>query len=51
DTFYASGFNGQNVFIIPSKKLVIVRFGLTRTPNEEYGANQFLKNVISSINL
>ncbi|CAF2936074.1 unnamed protein product [Rotaria sp. Silwood2] len=50
DLFYAGGFNGQHVFIIPSKKLVIVRFGLTRTPNEEYGANQFLKNVISSIN-
>ncbi|CAF3354326.1 unnamed protein product [Rotaria socialis] len=51
DMFCASGFNGQNIFIIPSKKLVIVRFGLTRTPEEEYGANQFLKNVISSINL
>jgi CubicO group peptidase (beta-lactamase class C family) len=50
DLFYAGGFNGQHVFIIPSKKLVIVRFGLTRTPNEEYGANEFLQNVISSIN-
>jgi CubicO group peptidase (beta-lactamase class C family) len=47
--FYASGFDGQAIFIIPSKKLVVVRLGLTKTPGGEYGANEFLKNVISSI--
>jgi len=49
DMFYASGFDGQAIFIIPSKKLVVVRLGLTKTPGGEYGANEFLKNVISSI--
>jgi CubicO group peptidase (beta-lactamase class C family) len=29
DTFYASGFQEQRVFVIPSKKLVLVRFGAT----------------------
>ncbi|CAF1466753.1 unnamed protein product [Rotaria sordida] len=49
DMFYASGFNGQNLFIIPSKKLVVVRLGFTKTSNKDYGANDFLKTVISSI--
>jgi CubicO group peptidase (beta-lactamase class C family) len=49
DMFYASGFDGQAVFIIPSKKLVVVRLGLTKTADGEYGANEFLKNIISSI--
>jgi CubicO group peptidase (beta-lactamase class C family) len=29
DTFILSGHDGQNVFVIPSMKLVIVRLGLT----------------------
>lgn len=29
DLFYASGYQGQNIIIIPSKKTVIVRLGLT----------------------
>ncbi|CAF1227626.1 unnamed protein product, partial [Rotaria sordida] len=49
DMFYAAGFDGQRVFIIPSKKLVVVRLGLARTPKEEFGANEFLKNVVNSI--
>ncbi|CAF3515435.1 unnamed protein product [Rotaria sp. Silwood1] len=49
DMFYASGFDGQSIFIIPSKKLVVVRLGLTKSPDGEYGANEFLKNIISSI--
>ncbi len=47
--FYASGFDGQATFIIPSKKLVVVRLGLTKAPGGEYGADNFLKNIISSI--
>ena len=49
DMFYASGFDGQTIFIIPSKKLVVVRLGLTKIPGGKYGANQFLKNIINSI--
>ena len=49
DMFFASGFDGQAVFVIPSEKLVVVRLGLTKTPGGEYGANDFLKNIISSI--
>lgn len=33
DLFYASGFEGQNIMIIPSKKVVIVRLGQTQDRN------------------
>lgn len=44
DMFYAVGFGGQYIFIIPSKKLVVVRNGL-----HEIDENKFLKEVIQSI--
>jgi CubicO group peptidase (beta-lactamase class C family) len=44
DMFFADGFGGQNIYIIPSKKLVIVRLGL-RNINE----NKFLREVLSTI--
>ncbi|CAF1408487.1 unnamed protein product [Adineta steineri] len=49
DMFYFSGFDGQSVFIIPSEKLVVVRLGLTKAPDGNYGADQFLKEIVSSI--
>lgn len=37
DTYLASGHEGQDVMIIPSRKAVVVRLGLTRGPAaEEY---------------
>jgi CubicO group peptidase (beta-lactamase class C family) len=44
DLFYASGFGGQNIYIIPSKKLVVVRTGLRKLDE-----NKFLKEIIQSI--
>jgi hypothetical protein len=43
--FYASGFDGQATFIIPSKKLVVVRLGLAKAPGREYGADN-LKTIL-----
>ncbi len=48
DMFSANGFQGQKVAIIPSKSLVIVRFGLTEDP--KFGFNEFLKSIVESIN-
>lgn len=47
DLYYASGFQGQKVIIIPSKDLVIVRMGLT--DDESFDFNGFLKEVLGSI--
>ena len=47
DLFFADGFEGQNLFVVPSKKLVVVRLGLTR--KRQYGEEEFLKAVIQSI--
>lgn len=46
DLYYASGFQGQKIFIIPSKDLVIVRMGLT--DDESFDFNVFLKEVLGS---
>jgi CubicO group peptidase (beta-lactamase class C family) len=47
DMFFADGFEGQNIIIIPSKKLVVVRLGLTR--KSRWGEEEFLQQVIQSI--
>ena len=44
DMYFANGYGGQNIYIIPSKKLIVVRLGLYRI-----NANKFLKEVIQSI--
>jgi len=46
DMYYASGFQGQKIFIIPSMDLVIVRFGLT--DDEAYDFNSLLKGILES---
>ena len=47
DMYYADGYEGQNIFVIPSEKLVVVRLGLTR--NREWGESEFINTVIASI--
>lgn len=44
DMYSANGFQGQYVFIIPSKDLVIVRTGMAEAP--EFDTNGFLKRSI-----
>ena len=47
DLYSANGYQGQYVFIIPSKDLVIVRTGLAEDP--EFDANKFISEVIKAI--
>lgn len=47
DMYYASGYQGQKVIIIPSKEMVIVRFGLTE--DEDFDFNGMMRDVIESI--
>jgi len=47
DSFQADGFEGQYVFVIPSKKLVVVRLGLTKSSN--FDMNQLVANIIAAL--
>jgi CubicO group peptidase (beta-lactamase class C family) len=46
DMFFAEGFEGQRIFIIPSRKLVIVRLGLSR--GNALDENILLKNILAA---
>tara|TARA_R110001592_G_scaffold10151_1_gene52928 strand:+ start:5528 stop:6862 length:1335 start_codon:yes stop_codon:yes gene_type:complete len=47
ELYSANGFQGQRVFIIPSKELVVVRTGLEEQTDEQF--NTLLKEIIASI--
>ncbi len=46
DMFSCQGHRGQRIFIIPSRKLVVVRLGFSE---ESFDHNGFLKNILSAI--
>lgn len=47
DLYSANGYQGQYVFVIPSKDLVVVRTGLAEDP--EFNINEFLSEIIGAI--
>ncbi len=47
DMFCADGYESQFVFIVPSKKMVIVRLGLTQHHN--FDADHFVEEILSSV--
>jgi hypothetical protein len=48
DAFYADGYQGQRVVIIPSRKLVVVRFGLTVNP-ADMEFESFLADILKAL--
>lgn len=52
DMYYADGYHGQRIFIIPSRDLVIVRTGLTQKKRtESYKTmNSLIKDILGAIN-
>lgn len=46
DIFFADGFLGQRVYIIPSKKLVVVRMGYSLS---NISMNDFLRDIITAL--
>ncbi len=46
DVFFADGFLGQRVYVIPSKKLVVVRMGYSLS---NFNVNDFLRDIISTL--
>jgi CubicO group peptidase (beta-lactamase class C family) len=47
DMFMANGYQGQHVFIIPSRDLVVVRTGLAEGP--DFDGNAFLRELLAAI--
>ena len=47
DLFYADGYAYQEIYIIPSKKLVVVRLGLTL--DGSFDENGFLRDILNSL--
>ena len=48
DAFFALGHDGQSLTVIPSRKLVVVRLGLTRNP-DAWDLDSFIENILTSI--
>jgi CubicO group peptidase (beta-lactamase class C family) len=46
DVFFADGFLGQRVYIIPSKKLVVVRLGYSM---KKFSMNDFLRDILATL--
>lgn len=47
DLYCADGYEGQNVFVIPSRQLVVVRLGLS--DYKPFDADVFLSNVLKAV--
>ena len=47
DLFSCNGYQGQRVFIIPSRELVVVRMGLTE--NSSFNFDEFLSEILAAI--
>ncbi len=48
DLYSANGFEGQRVFIIPSRDMVIVRLGQTKD-REDFDFNEFLESILATV--
>lgn len=46
DIFFASGFAGQRVYVLPSRELVVVRMGYSM---KNFSMNDFLRDIISTL--
>lgn len=49
DLYMALGFEGQNVIVIPSRELVIVRLGSSDPPTEGWDPERFVADVIGAL--
>ena len=50
DMFFCNGHDGQRIFIIPSKDLVVVVLGYSPKPENEMDFNRLLKDIIRAQN-
>jgi CubicO group peptidase (beta-lactamase class C family) len=49
DMFYCRGYDGQRIFMIPSKDLVVVIWGFSHKPNNVMNCNALLGDILGAI--
>ncbi|MFZ4521199.1 MAG: serine hydrolase domain-containing protein [Bacteroidales bacterium] len=49
DMYYCNGHDGQRIFIIPSKELVVVILGYSPKPDHEMDFNRLLKDILAGL--
>jgi CubicO group peptidase (beta-lactamase class C family) len=49
DMFYCNGHNGQRIFIIPSKELVVVVLGYSPQPDHSMNFDELLRDILATL--
>ena len=49
DLFFAQGFEGNHVVVIPSRNLVLVRLGLTMAYDGTWDIEEFVRRVLEAV--
>ncbi|MDO9615708.1 MAG: serine hydrolase, partial [Bacteroidota bacterium] len=50
DMYWCQGYDGQRIFIIPSKELVVVILGFSHKPKNEMNCDALLSDILETIN-
>lgn len=49
DMFWCQGYDGQRIFIIPSKELIVVILGFSHKPDNEMDNDRLLRDILETI--
>lgn len=50
DMFWCQGYDGQRIFMIPSKELIVVILGFSHKPDNEMDNDRLLRDILETIN-
>ena len=50
DMFWCQGYDGQRIFVIPSKELIVVILGFSHKPDNEMNNDALLRDILGTVN-